>query len=368
MSSKQAKDYLGCQIWVEPTDSKERVDNLVKEARDSGLGWLRIFLMWPWIEEKKDVWNFDVFDYVFDSCEKYGIRVKATLTANSGPWHIGTPSLLHSHTGLLGEHQKEAIEKYVEKCVVRYKDHRALGQWILWNEPTGGKDRTDETLVLWRKWLEERYGGNLESLNKRWRTGFSSFNEIPFSKEIPYEKHRDNPWRSYRPRMDDCRFACFWLNLQIKRVRDLVKKYDDKTETCINPVPFMGNQASSGIDLDKMGEMVDVLGASYHPAWYFMYANRSIFPALIATGVRKKASHPNAKRVEITEVQCGNTLNSSTKPSAVSPSELARFYLSGIFAGAESVTGWLLILEAMTLRLVIGDCYRILISSQIEVL
>ena len=38
----------------------------------------------------------------------------------------------------------------------------------------------------------------------------------------------------------------------------------------------------------------------------------------------------------------GNTLNSSTKPCAVEPLELARFYLSGIFSGAQSVTGWLL--------------------------
>ena len=41
MKHKEAKEYLGCQLWVEPTDSPER---LVKEAAESGLGWLRIFL------------------------------------------------------------------------------------------------------------------------------------------------------------------------------------------------------------------------------------------------------------------------------------------------------------------------------------
>ena len=44
MKHKEAKEYLGCQLWVEPTDSPERVDSLVKEAAERGLGWLRIFL------------------------------------------------------------------------------------------------------------------------------------------------------------------------------------------------------------------------------------------------------------------------------------------------------------------------------------
>ena len=62
----------------------------------------------------------------------------------------------------------------------------------------------------------------------------------------------------------------------------------------------------------------------------------------MSLGVKKTASHPSVRRVEVTEVQCGNTLSSSTRPSDVEPAELARFCLSGIFAGAESVTGWLL--------------------------
>lgn len=341
MNKKLAKEFFGCQIWIEPTDSDHRIDELVKEARNSGIGWLRIFLMWPWIEPNPNEWDFKVFDTVFDACEKYGILIKATLTANSGPWHIGTPSLLHSHTGFLGKNQTEAIERYIEKCVTRYKDHPALGQWILWNEPGGGADHTDETLELWQEWLKQKYNNDLVSLNKRWRTGYSDFNEIPFSNEVTHPEHRGNQWNSYRPHLDNCKFQSYWLITQLQRVKAIVKKYDDKTETCINPVPA-NNQASTGTDLQAMGELVDILGASYHPAWQFIFADRSLFPALMAAGVKKKASHPSVKRVEITEVQSGNTLNSSHRPCDVNPSELARFYLSGLFSGAESVTGWLL--------------------------
>ena len=33
---------------------------------------------------------FEPFDAAFEAAERHGLGIKATLTANSGPWHIGT--------------------------------------------------------------------------------------------------------------------------------------------------------------------------------------------------------------------------------------------------------------------------------------
>ncbi len=342
METKQAKEMLGCQIWVEPTDSRERVDELVRQAADSGLGWLRCFLMWPWIEAAPDQWDFRVFDDLFDAAAKYGIKIKATLTANSGPWFLGTPSLLHSHTGFLSADWREPMGRYIQRCVTRYRRHPGLGQWILWNEPSGGGERTPETREQWGLWLRREYGDDLSALNQRWRTGFASFDEALFPEELNHPLHRGSSWQSYRPWMDNCRFKAWWLAQELAWVRDEVRKYDADTPICVNPCPFLSNQAAAGVDLEQIGAVVDVLGASYHPAWHFTFADRVTFPALMAAGVRKKAAMPSAKQVEITEVQTGNTLNSSVRPSAVEPSEVVRFYLSGLFSGAQSVTGWLL--------------------------
>jgi beta-galactosidase len=342
MQKKTAKDFLGCQIWVEPADSAERVDALAGEASRAGLGWLRTFLIWPWIEAEPGRWDFRVYDDLFNACERHGLKIKATLTANSGPWHIGTPSLLHSHTGFLGRYQDPAIERYVESCVTRYAGHPALGQWILWNEPNGGGDRTDETLELWRKWLGEKYNGNIATLNRRWRTGYAGFGEAPFAGEVPHPVHQENTWRSYGPYLDDCAFRSRWLVTELDRIAQLVRRWDGKTPLCVNPTQSLESYAKHGLDMEAIDKVVDVVGATYHPAWNFTFAERSWFPAIMAAGVRKQAGHGSVKEVEVTEVQSGNTLNSSTKPSAVEPSELARFYLAGIFAGAQSVSGWLL--------------------------
>lgn len=337
----EPKGYFGCQVWVEPHESAARVDLLFARLADAGLGWARLFLMWPWIEEQPGAWDFGVFDMCFDAAARHGVRIKATLTANSGPWHIGTPSVLHSHTGFLRAEQRAPMRRYIEQCVSRYAGHPGLGQWILWNEPTGGRERTPESLQSWQHWLGGSYG-TIEALNRRWRTGYADFAAVPFPEEIPHPMHQGSFWNSYRPWLDDYRHRAAWLNSELQWIASEVRRLDPETDLCVNPTSILSNQAADGTDIEGMGRIVNVIGASYHPAWHFTYADRQDFPALMVAGVRLEAVYPTVGRVEVTEVQSGNTLNSSHMPRSVSPGELARFYLAGLAAGAESVTGWLL--------------------------
>ena len=315
---------------------------LFAQAAASGLGWARLFLMWPWIEEEPGTWNFGVFDLAFDAAVRHGIRIKATLTANSGPWWLGTPSMLHSHTGFLGPDQRPPMERYIRACVERYGRHAGLGQWILWNEPNGGNERTPEALEHWQGWLRRHYSGDIAALNHRWRTGYRTFAEVQFPEDIPHPMHRGQFWNSYGPWLLDWQARAAWLNGELAWIKEIVRSIDASTELCVNPTEVLANQALGGSDLDAMARLVDVIGASYHPAWHFTFADRLEFPGLMVAGVRLEAAQPGARRVEVTEVQSGNTLNSSNRPANVTPAEVARFYLAGLAAGAESVTGWCL--------------------------
>lgn len=343
MKSNKIQDTshrLGAQVWIEPTDSAARVDHLFATMRASGMGWARLFLMWPWIEAKPNKWDFSPFDKAFNAAERHGVKIKATLTANSGPWHIGTPSMLHSHTGFLEAEQLPAVERYIRKCVAHYKKHPALGQWLLWNEPFGAPIRTKTALSQWQQWLNKHYGGNLEALNNRWRTGYGDVSEIPFPEEVPHQAHRGENWNSYGPWLLDWQFRSERVLNELNWIRSIVEELDPAREIVINPNQVIANHASSATDLAGMCELADVLGASFHPAWHFTFAQRNQFPALIAAGTRLLASH--AQRVEVTELQFGNTVNSSVRPSAVLPSELKRMILAGMSAGAEQVIGWCL--------------------------
>lgn len=339
---KTARQYLGCQIWIEPDDSAARIDHLFKQAQACGLGWARLFLMWPWIEREPGNWNFDVYDHAFAAAGQSGILIKATLTANSGPWHIGTPSVLHSQTGFLSPEQRTPMRTYILRCVERYRHHPALGQWILWNEAIGGGERTGEALKHWQTWLAFNYKRDLGNLNRRWRTGYTSFEEVRFPEDIPADVHRTSFWNSYRPWLDDWQARAAWLNGELQWICDIVREADPATETCLNPMPVLSNVALGGLELERMGEIVDVIGGSYHPAWHFTFADRSLYPGLMAAGIKKQSAFASVKKVEVTEVQTGNTLNSAYKPSDVNPGEIAVYFLSTIAAGAASVTGWCL--------------------------
>ena len=314
---------------------------LFAQAAASGLGWARIFLMWPWIEEEPGAWNFGVFDLAFDAAVRHGIRIKATLTANSGPWWLGTPSMLHSHTGFLGPDQRPAMERYIRTVSNGIRGMPGLGQWILWNEPNGGNERTPEALVHWQGWLQRHYDGDIAALTT---VGGQATGRLPiqFPEDIPHPAHRGQFWNSYGPWLLDWQARAAWLNGELAWISEIVRSIDATTELCVNPTEVMANQALGGTDLDGMARLVDVIGASYHPAWHFTFADRLEFPGLMVAGVRLEAAQPGARRVEVTEVQSGNTLNSSNRPANVTPAEVARFYLAGLAAGAESVTGWCL--------------------------
>jgi hypothetical protein len=335
-----ARDCIGTQIWIERNDSAERIDILFAKAAATGHGWVRIFLMWPWVEASPGEWDFRIYDAAFDAGARHGLKLKATLTCNSGPWHIGTPAMLHSHTGFLSPDQREPMREYIRRCVQRYHQHPALAQWILWNEPNDLADPTPERLKFWQDWLRKAFQGKLDALNHEWLTGYTNFEEIPFASEIPHPLHRGRAWNPYGPILADYQARREWLLDELGWIKAEVRRIDPTTELCVNPDGVFINHAQGGYHFTKLAGLVDVLGASFHPAWRFLYAQRGQYPALIAAGVRYLDSAHDQKAVEVTEVQSGNTVHSGNRPNAVLPDELARFYLAGLAGGAKSVIGW----------------------------
>lgn len=339
---------LGAQLWLERRDSAQRVERLIEQAAASGLGLLRIFLMWPWMEPTPGRWVFDPFDAAFEAAARHGIRIKATLTANSGPWHIGTPSVLHSLTMTLSSAQRPAMRRYIETCVRRYAGHAALGQWIIWNEPRNpvvapGKPnlgRSDEQRERWTGLLTEHYGGDVQALNVRWRTGYDSFARAPFPEDIPHRVHRGDLWQSFGPWLDEWRLRATVLRDELAWVADLVRGVDPNTPLCFNPPDCLENHAFSGYDWAQLAAVPDVLGASVHAPVHLAFTPQETHTALLVAAVTFLAQIPGDHGVELTEMQVGNTYSSAPRPRDASPAVVASSYLAPLLAGAQSVTGW----------------------------
>ena len=338
---------LGAQLWVERDDTPERVEHLVAQAAACGLGRLRVFVMWPWIEPDPGAWDFSLYDTVFDTAARHGIGIKATLTTGAGPWHIGTPGVQHSQTLTLAAAQRPAMARYLERVVGRYAEHPALSQWILWNEPRyqafgPGRDdarRSDEQLAHWRQLLKSRYG-DIHGLNHRWYTGFTDFDQIPFPEQIPHPAHRDNPWISFQPWLDEAEFRAEWLRFELSWIADIVRSMDPDTPLSVNPDQLLSNLAAGGYEFGALSEVVDVMGASFHAPWHLTFAPREAHLGLIVAGLgllRQPTENP--KPIELTEFQLGNTAYSGAAPMGVTPASIAAGFLAPLAAGPESACG-----------------------------
>lgn len=338
---------LGAQLWLEQDADPHRVEALVARAAESGLDLLRVFLMWPWIEPSPGTWVFDPFDAAFESADRRGMGIKATLTANSGPWHVGTPSLLHSTSLTLDSSQRPAMRRYLEACVRRYRGRAALEQWIIWNEPlnnvsppnTANLNRSDEQRSIWVELLRGEYA-DIGELNRRWRTGYASFDDVDFVEDIPHPAQRGNVWESYRPWLDDWRLRTRVLHHELTWVAEIVRSLDPGTPLCVNPPDTLANHASVGYDLLDLASIPDVLGASFHAPWQLTFAPKDAHTPLIVAGMSLLANSSNGKPVELTEFQVGNTYYAGRKPSGLDESEICAAFLAPLFGGARSVTGW----------------------------
>ncbi|MEM8875915.1 MAG: beta-galactosidase [Planctomycetota bacterium] len=336
----QPNRALGSQIWIEPDATAEQIDTLFAKAATSGLGMARLFLMWNWIEREPAVWDFGIWDQAFDAAERHDIRIKATLTANSGPWHVGTPAVQHTHTGFLTDDHLAHARTYVEKCVSRFADHPALAQWVLWNEPVDEAFGGEAYLAFWRKWLRTRYANDITALNRRWQCGFDDFAQVPYFAEVAHPAHRRSHWLVHRIGFDELACRADWLVQELRWVVEVVRAHDPSTPLCVNPTAIHANQPAMGTNLSAMTDMVDALGASFHPAWHFTFAPRHDFTALIHACVRHLTHIDGIRAVEVTELQTGNTYESSNRPCDVTPGEIVRWHLAAFAGGATSVTGW----------------------------
>lgn len=339
---------LGAQLWLEQDADAERVDFLVRQGAEAGLDLLRIFLVWPWMEPSPQEWVYDPFDAAFEAAERHDIGIKATLTANSGPWHIGTPSVLHSTTLTLDPAQRPSMRRYVENCVRRYRGSPALQQWIIWNEPLnvvtppgGAAHRTAEHRASWLQLLTERYG-DIGTLNRRWRTGYRDFTEVAFPEDLPHLSQRGSVWESYAPWLQDWRLRARSLREELAWVRGVVRENDPDTPVCANPPDTLANHSTVGYELTDLASAADVLGASFHAPWQLTFAPRDAHVPLVVAGISLLATAAGGRPVELTEFQTGNTYYAGRVPLGMRQSDICACFLAPLLGGAESATGWAL--------------------------
>ncbi len=117
-------------------------------ARELGLDWLEVYTAiledlkvrhlrlaahWPMVEPQDDAWNFTELDMQLDMAAQRDAKVVLAVGRRLPRWpECHVPDWAKD---LTWEEQQAHILKYLERVVLRYKDHPAVAMWQVENEP-----------------------------------------------------------------------------------------------------------------------------------------------------------------------------------------------------------------------------------------
>jgi len=122
---------------------------------------------------------------ILDRAKKAGVAVNLLISPHYFPeWMLEKyPELRKRREGFLqyclhAPQSKELLLRYIKTIIPPLKNHPALHSICLTNEPVNVEEPCEHALRDWQNWLKNKHN-DVETLNKRWGTNFSSFEEIP---------------------------------------------------------------------------------------------------------------------------------------------------------------------------------------------
>jgi beta-galactosidase len=68
---------IGAQIWIESGQTPAQIDGWFRQLSEAHMPVARLFLMWPDLEPKRDVWDFALYDEAFRAAERYHVRIES---------------------------------------------------------------------------------------------------------------------------------------------------------------------------------------------------------------------------------------------------------------------------------------------------
>ena len=165
-------------------------------AAADGMNAFRHWFMWGAIEVAPGTWDWDDYDQQMGLAAKNGISVIIGEITHSAPeWafrefaharfvgadghpsgsSIRDSSATGGYPGLCLDNEdfKARAEDFLSALASRYKDHKALAGYDVWNEANLGSSGfgacyCPATVARFRKWLEARYG-SLEGVARAWQ-------------------------------------------------------------------------------------------------------------------------------------------------------------------------------------------------------
>jgi beta-galactosidase len=228
---------FGSQYYRAPSPRPEDWARDLDHMARLGFNTVKYWLQWRWNHPEEDRFYWDDIDQLMDLAAERDLRVMLNTIVDVGPaWiyrkypdasmvtlsgrSVGPQTQPHRQIGGLGlclnhEAVQDHCFRWLEEAVRRYTDHPALEIWNVGSEPELTQsmaemrlwaddasklgdmlDYNPHAVRAFKRWLEEKYDGDLDRLNRAWNRNYRSFDEA----EVPLTRNTFNDvvdWRMF---------------------------------------------------------------------------------------------------------------------------------------------------------------------------
>ena len=334
-ASAQRHIEVGAEVWIEPGQTTEEVDMWFKRMAENKMHSARIFLMWNYLEVAPGKYDFTIADRAFEAAKKYGVEIEASLFCTHAPVFYGKQYHYRSqlHTLLWSKDIQQKSADFIEACVVRYRNHPALGTWWILNEAKSFKHYSPLAVEFTQEWLRNKYG-TIEALNKAWITDFKAFDEIKFDENWTSQKAFIWPTAS----VDWNNIQRDFLTYNFRWIGEQIRKHDSKHPVTTNPADFF--LSADKYDLAEHRNILDIFGASMHAAWQLRSMERDQYGYAVSGICEILRAHAPNNHFWVSEMQGGNNIFSGRTPICPDRNDLAQWVWSSVGTGARKVIYW----------------------------
>ena len=298
---------IGAQVFVEPGQTPQEIENLFSVMEDCGIKVGRIRMFGSHMQKADGSWDFSLYDTAFESAARHGVKLFATLFPFTDELNdVGGFKFPRSE-----EHLAE-VDEYVKAVVSHFKDKEALECWVLQNEPGSGGPLNPQATPISRKIYGE-FTADLFDVAE------SDYLMMPFERE---------------------RFTRYYTNWYLKHISDVISSIDPIHGRHINPHQIL--QTLPEYDFVSFENYLTSLGSSMHASWHFSDFNRNEYPLGVALMSDIIAEAAGKNPWWITEMQGGPVTASGNEILCPSRQETLQAVWTGIFSGTSGVMFWTL--------------------------
>ena len=332
---EKAPFEFGITYVLNPNDGEKEIRAHLQNIREMGFTMIRTFLPWDGVEPADGVFEFGMFDSIHDIAAELGLHILESFSIYPPCWLREKlfEAYNYEQTGrfacldlpLLQEHAK----RYISTIVERYKNHPALYQWSVWNEPAKSPCYCKYTIQSFGEWLRRRYPSK-DDVYHAWYAeqnifcahnlpdDFENYNSAEIRRVLaPSNKRRNTPLM-----FDYNRFLMDSLNDNIAFVTNTIKSLDPNhttqchtTRPIFNPVSIANNEYA-------ISRIVDAYGITLH--YYHCSQMRHEEQSLaFSFSLDRARGWAGDKPVWVTELQAGTSQGMTPSPERLH-SELYR--------------------------------------------